>query len=67
MTPHKRTGGANEKNAVRNNEPSADMNKNDLLLALDQLYQLLEEHAPSWYTQKHHESAEAALRSSKKH
>ena len=29
--------------------------------ALRLLYELLEEYAPSWYTQKYHEVAEAAL------
>lgn len=30
--------------------------------ALKALYDLLEAHAPSWYTQEHHDKAEAALR-----
>lgn len=29
--------------------------------ALTLLYKLLEEYAPSWYTQEHHEIAEGAL------
>lgn len=29
--------------------------------ALTLLYELLEEYAPSWYTQEHHEIAKAAL------
>ena len=29
--------------------------------ALSELYQLLEEYGPSWYTKGHHERAEAAL------
>lgn len=29
--------------------------------ALTFLYKLLEEYAPSWYTQRHHEIAESAL------
>jgi DNA-binding response OmpR family regulator len=33
--------------------------------ALIQLYRLLEENAPSWYTQEHHEMAEAALKAQK--
>ena len=33
--------------------------------ALKTLYDLLEEHAPSWYTEEHHDKAEAALRSVK--
>ena len=30
--------------------------------ALEDLYELLEEYAPAWYTQEHREKAEAALR-----
>jgi hypothetical protein len=30
--------------------------------ALAELYRLLEEYAPSWYTQQHHQIAESALR-----
>jgi hypothetical protein len=30
--------------------------------ALAELYDLLEEYAPTWYTQQHHERAESALR-----
>lgn len=30
--------------------------------ALSELHRLLEDYAPSWYTQKHHEKAVAALR-----
>jgi hypothetical protein len=33
--------------------------------ALQMLYDLLEEYAPSWYTEEHHDKAEAALRSAK--
>ena len=35
-----------------------------LVEALSDLYQLLEEYAPSWYTEEHREKAEAALCSS---
>ena len=35
-----------------------------LVEALSDLYQLLEEYAPSWYTEEHREKAEAALYSS---
>jgi len=31
--------------------------------ALLELYNLLEEYAPSWYTEEHHNRAESALRS----
>jgi len=34
--------------------------------ALTEVYELLEEYAPSWYTQEHHEKVEAALYSKKK-
>jgi hypothetical protein len=33
--------------------------------ALKMLYDLLEDYAPSWYTEEHHDRAEAALRSVK--
>ena len=33
---------------------------------LAELYELLEKHAPTWYTQHHHEKAESALRLVKK-
>jgi len=67
MTPQKRVGWPNKKNAIPKDESNADLNQNDLLHALDQLHQLLEEHSPSWYTREHHEIAEAALRPIKKH
>ncbi len=34
--------------------------------ALKMLYDLLEAYAPEWYTEEHHDKAEAALRSVKK-
>ena len=34
--------------------------------ALEDLYDLLEEYAPAWYTEEHRERAQAALRSVKK-
>jgi hypothetical protein len=34
--------------------------------ALAELYNLLEQYAPLWYTQEHHEKAESALRLTKK-
>jgi hypothetical protein len=33
--------------------------------ALKMLYDLLEQYAPSWYTEEHHDKAEAALRFAK--
>jgi len=33
---------------------------------LAELYELLEKYAPTWYTQRHHEKAESALRLVKK-
>jgi hypothetical protein len=35
--------------------------------ALSELQNLLEEYAPSWYTEKHHRKAESALHPKKKH
>jgi len=42
-------------------DSTAELTQERLAHALRLLYQLLEEYAPSWYTQKHHEIAEAAL------
>jgi len=67
MTPPKRVGWTRKKESIPKNESNADSDQNDLLLALDQLYQLLEEHSPSGETQEHPEIAEAALRPIKKH
>jgi len=67
MTPHNRRVATSTKKAVvPRKEPGGDSNQKELFLALDQLYQLLEEHSPSWYTQEHHQMAEAAVRSVKK-
>lgn len=38
-----------------------DLIRERLVPALTQLYELLEEYAPSWYTQEDHEIAQAAL------
>jgi hypothetical protein len=38
----------------------------ELVEALTELYQLLEEYAPPWYTQQHEEKALSALRPAKK-
>jgi hypothetical protein len=35
--------------------------------ALSELHSLLEEYAPSWYTEEHHRKAESALHSTMKH
>ena len=37
----------------------------ELQEALKMLYDLLEVYAPAWYTEEHHDKAEAALRSVK--
>jgi hypothetical protein len=42
----------------------AQTNSLRLVQALYDLYQLLEEYAPSWYTDEHRQKAEAALYSS---
>ena len=46
----------------------SDVERDPELLAdaLTDLYDLLEQYAPSWYTEEHHEKAEAALHSKKK-
>jgi len=38
-----------------------------LVQALSELRNLLEEYAPSWYTEKHHRKTESALHPKKKH
>lgn len=40
----------------------ADMEKEQLIEVLSLLHGLLEEYAPSWYTQELHQKAEAALK-----
>ena len=47
-------------------DSKADLIQERLVNALTQLYELLEEHAPSWYTLKHHLIAEAALNAVKR-
>ena len=42
-------------------DSKAELIQERLAHALTLLYELLEEYAPSWYTQEHHEIAEAAL------
>ena len=50
----------------RDSAPSAIAgNQGQVAEALVQLWMLLEEYAPSWYTQEHHKLAEAALSPSK--
>ena len=46
----------------RNSE--SDLNQERLVHALTRLYELLEEYAPTWYTQKHHDIADGALHAS---
>jgi len=46
-------------------ESDSKLDRASLAEALEQLHRLLEEYAPSWYTRKHHATAEAALRSLK--
>lgn len=45
--------------------PVADMEKEQLIEVLSLLHGLLEEYAPSWYTQELHQKAEAALKAGK--
>ena len=47
-------------------ESMADLDRARLVDALSELHDLLEEYAPSWYTQEHHEKAVAALQLLKK-
>ena len=42
------------------NHPAAEVR--ELREALKMLYDLLEDYAPSWYTEEYHAKAEAALR-----
>ena len=44
-------------------DTETDLDRARLADALTELHRLLEEYAPSWYTQKHHEKVQAALRS----
>ena len=46
---------------------STELNQERLVRALAQLYQLLEEYAPSWYTQEAHDIGAAALKAVNKH
>ncbi len=41
--------------------PIAETDRSRLVDALRTLYDLLEQYAPSWYTQQHHDKAAAAL------
>ena len=43
------------------------LDRKRLVEALSELRNLLEEYAPSWYTEKHHRKAESALHPKKKH
>ena len=45
-----------------NYEAGAELDRGRLVDALSELHDLLEQYAPSWYTQEHHEKALAALR-----
>jgi len=61
--------GSKQEQLSKRRSPSAVSNRaqtNSLRLveALSDLYKLLEEYAPSWYTEEHREKAEAALYSS---
>lgn len=47
-------------------DSKAELIQERLVDALTQLYELLEEYAPSWYTQKHRAIAEATLNAVKR-
>jgi len=49
-----------------NSSDSMSLERGRLEDALAELHNLLEEYAPSWYTEEHHDKAESALRSVKK-
>ncbi len=44
-------------------EPASERRR--LVEALSDLHQLLEEYAPTWYTEEHHRKAESALHDSR--
>lgn len=48
--------------------PPADhcLDRASLASALEQLHRLLEDYAPTWYTEKHHETARAVLEALRK-
>ena len=60
--------GSKQEQLSKRRSPSAVSNRAQnsvrLVEALSDLYKLLEEYAPSWYTEEHREKAEAALYSS---
>ena len=60
--------GRNSAPPIKAGSRASDWARDPELLAeaLTDLYELLEEYAPSWYTQEHHEKVEAALYSKKK-
>jgi hypothetical protein len=47
--------------AKRSSVPRSKTDRSRLLDTLRTLYDLLEQYAPSWYTQQHHDKAAAAL------
>jgi len=49
------------------NENATPSERTRLVEALSELQDLLEEYAPSWYTEKHHRKAESALHPRRKH
>ena len=50
-----------------NSESETDLVQERLAEALADLHSLLNEFAPSWYTQEHHTKAESALQLLKRH
>ena len=49
-----------------NDEPEAKLELARVKDALTELYELLEDYAPTWYTEQHHKKAASALRLTKK-
>ena len=49
-----------------NDEPDAKLELARVKDVLAELYELLEDYAPTWYTEQHHKKAASALRLTKK-
>lgn len=65
MLEPKKQPAMNARSRFMDREPGASARSGRPEDALVELYELLETHAPSWYTEGHHDRAESALRSVK--
>ncbi len=63
-TPHSKTESSF---SSVHDERENPLERTRLVEVLSELCNLLEEYAPSWYTEKHHRKTESALRPKKKH